>query len=81
MKLIILDTKVNSIMPAIYAKHHDKFIENYLSNFEEKSLTTDRLVMAKTKTNYCIPIYLNIKVIFYFFLGKNKIDNFSIFPL
>lgn len=56
-------------MPAIYAKHHDKFIENYLSNFEEKSLTSDRLVMAKTKTNYCIPIYLNIKVCFIIILN------------
>ena len=53
-------------MPTIYAKHHDKFIENYLSNFEEKALTSERLVMAKTKTNYVIPLYLNIKVKLFF---------------
>ena len=50
-------------MPSIYAKHHDKFIENYLSNFEEKNLQNERLVMAKTKTNYVIPVYLNVKVL------------------
>lgn len=55
-------------MPNIYAKHHDKFIESYLSNFEDKALVTERLVMAKTKTNYVIPIYLNIKVIFFFLI-------------
>ncbi len=60
---MFIDTKVNSIMPSIYAKHHDKFIENYVSNFEEKSLSNERMVMAKTKTNYVIPVYLNVKVL------------------
>ena len=64
-------------MPTIYAKHHDKFIENYLSNFEEKALTSERLVMAKTKTNYVIPLYLNIKV--KLLLSKGLLVIFMIF--
>lgn len=51
------------LMPPIISKHHDSFIENFLNNLETKNKISERLVMAKNKMNYLVPIYLQIKVL------------------
>lgn len=59
-------------MPPIYSKHHDSFIENFVNNLETKNKIVERLVMAKNKMNYLVPIYLQIKVLFYFYFFWKK---------
>lgn len=49
-------------MPNIYAKHHDKFVENFVNNLDSKSNISERLLMAKNKMNYLFPIFLTVKV-------------------
>lgn len=60
----IMNRKINVLMPNIYAKHHDSFIEAFLANFnpEIKNLTRDRVLFGKTRSNYIFPFYLIIKV-------------------
>ena len=50
-------------MPTMLAKHHDKFLERYLTNLESKNVVgKERSYIAKLKTNYITPILLTIKV-------------------
>lgn len=60
----IMNRKINVLMPNIYAKYHDTFIETFLANFnpEMKNLTRDRVLFGKTRSNYIFPFYLIIKV-------------------
>lgn len=49
-------------MPQIFSKNHDRFLESYISNYEEKALMSERMIVAKTKTNYVVPFFINIFV-------------------
>lgn len=51
------------LMPQLYAKHHDSLIESFVNNLELKNKIVERLVMAKNKMNYLVPVYLQVKVI------------------
>lgn len=60
----VLNRKINVLMPNIFAKNHDSFIENYLATFnpEMKNVTKDRVLFGKTRSNYIFPFFLSIKV-------------------
>jgi len=60
----LIGRKVNTLMPQVYAKYHDDFLENYLNNesaFNAKN--KERFVFGKNKSNYIFPVYLNIKAV------------------
>lgn len=63
-KTEILNRKINVLMPNIFAKNHDSFMERFLStyNHEIKNVTKDRILFGKTRSNYIFPFYLTIKV-------------------
>ena len=63
-KTEVLNRKINVLMPNIFSKNHDSFIEHYLAiyNNEIKNVTKDRILFGKTRSNYIFPFYLTIKV-------------------
>lgn len=64
-KTELTNRKLNVLMPQAYAKFHDAFIENYISNNENKSGLTskERMVFGKHKSNYIFPFYITIKAV------------------
>lgn len=51
-KIEMLGRNVKILMPAVYSKHHDSFIENYISSFEGRILGSQLHLPIKTKTGY-----------------------------
>lgn len=49
-------------MPTIYAKNHDAKVENFINNLDTRNKLPEFLVLAKTKTNYLLPIYISVRV-------------------
>jgi len=62
-KTELLNRKVNVLMPQVFAKYHDSFIENYLNTGESVMVgkNKEKLVFGKNKSNYIFPVYLSIK--------------------
>ncbi len=59
--LNIKDRRINMLMPEVYSKHHDTFLENYLNTLEPRILNKERLVVGKHKNNYVFPIYIYVR--------------------
>jgi hypothetical protein len=59
----LIGHSIKTILPEIYSKYHDSFIENYLNTLEPRIIGTDRMVPAKTKTNYIQMIILYLRYI------------------
>jgi PAS domain S-box-containing protein len=62
-KTELINRKVNVLMPQIYSKYHDSFVENYLNNNDNKLANTnkEKFVFGKNKSNYIFPVYLSLK--------------------
>jgi len=60
----LTNKKVNEIMPPLYAKYHDKFLDNYLNNKESKYFSRDRLLFGKNKSGFIFPVFIIIKVVY-----------------
>lgn len=58
----LINQKIQTIMPKLFGKYHDQFLENFLNNNEAKSYSKDRVVYGKTKSGYLIQVTLNIKM-------------------
>lgn len=52
----IANRNVKMIMPLMYARHHDNFLENYLSTLEPRLLNYERMLPAKTKLDYLVSV-------------------------
>lgn len=63
-KTEVLNRKINVLMPSIFSKYHDGFLEGFLAthNQEMKLITKDKILFGKSRSNYIFPFYLSIKV-------------------
>ncbi|KAL4432303.1 hypothetical protein ABPG74_011062 [Tetrahymena malaccensis] len=55
-KMEILNRNVKVLMPQMYSKFHDNFLETYLSTLEPRILNTERLLPGKNKLDYLVPL-------------------------
>ena len=64
-KTELLNRKVNMLMPQVYARSHDLFIEEYIANGDAKQQNSSRekFVLGKHKSNYIFPFYYSVKAI------------------
>jgi len=62
-KTELLNRKVNVLMPQVFSKYHDSFMENYLNTGESVMVgkNKEKMVFGKNKSNYIFPVYLSIK--------------------
>ena len=64
-KAELINRKVNVLMPQIYSKFHDQFIEHYINTNESRLTNTnkDRFVFGKNKSTYIFPVFIMVKAI------------------
>jgi len=79
-KTELLNRKVNVLMPQIYGKHHDSFLENYLNTGEGSLIgkNKERLVFGKNKSNYIFPIYISLRAVQSIIQGIQFIATFRV---
>jgi hypothetical protein len=79
-KTELLNRKVTVLMPGIYAKHHDSFLENYLNTGEASLIgkNKERLIFGKNKSNYIFPIYLSLRSVQSIIQGIQFIATFRV---
>ena len=55
--------RINSLMPDIYAKSHDKILQKCINNNEDIEARSDFLVLGKHKSGYLIPLFLKTRIL------------------
>jgi two-component system sensor kinase FixL len=60
-KTALINQKINVVMPTIYGKHHDKFLENYLNTNDLGYFVSEKTLIGKHKNGYIFPVYLKVK--------------------
>lgn len=60
-KMEILNRNISLLMPSLYGKHHDSFLESYLSTLEPRILNSERALPLKTKLGYIIPVIMLVR--------------------
>ena len=55
----LVNLKVNELMPPIFGHRHDEFLEMYLERGDFGWLKQERVVLARSKVGYLIPISLS----------------------
>lgn len=60
-KIEVLNKNISSILPIIYARYHDSFIERYLQTLEGKIVNQDRYLPAKAKNGYILQSVAHIR--------------------
>ncbi len=55
-KVEILNRNIKQLLPPVYSKHHDNFVENYLSTLEPRILGQERILPFKNKSDYLMPV-------------------------
>ena len=54
--------KVEMLMPELYAKHHEGFMQNAINNTEDiMQQAMEKFVLAKHKSGYLIPLHLQVR--------------------
>jgi PAS domain S-box-containing protein len=59
----LINRNVNVLLPQIFAKHWDQFLENFLSTGELKYMNKEKSIFGRYKNNYIFPVFMNIKPI------------------
>jgi hypothetical protein len=59
----ILGKNITNLMPTVYAKYHDVFLENYLQSLEQLVLNFEKEVPLINKLGYIIMIRLSVRYI------------------
>ena len=76
----LINRNVKILMPPIYSKNHDQFIETYNQTQEMKFIDKERFVFGKHKSYYIFPVFINVKPINngqnIQFAGTFRIDKF-----
>ena len=57
----ILNRNVKVLMPNLYSKYHDNFIESYLSTLEARILNLEKSIPGKNKLDYIVPLIAVVK--------------------
>lgn len=60
-KMELLNRNVKVLMPGVFAKYHDFFLENYLATLEPRILNQERILPAKNKHDYIFPVQIEIR--------------------
>ncbi|EGR34809.1 PAS domain S-box family protein, putative [Ichthyophthirius multifiliis] len=60
-KMEILNRNVKVLMPNMYSKYHDTFIESYLSSLESRILNIEKQFPGKNKLDYIVPLIAIIR--------------------
>jgi PAS domain S-box-containing protein len=76
----LINRNVKILMPPMYSKNHDTYIEQYNTTQEMKFIDKERFVFGKHKSYYVFPVFVNIKPInngqSVQFAGTFRIDKF-----
>ncbi|KAL4512706.1 hypothetical protein ABPG72_020543 [Tetrahymena utriculariae] len=59
----VLLKNISFLIPNIWQKHHNQFIDQFLATGQKKIIGQQRDLFIKSKQNYSLPIKLNIKTI------------------
>ncbi|CAD8052528.1 unnamed protein product [Paramecium sonneborni] len=59
----LLNKKVTQIMPNIFSRFHDRYIEKFMTLNVSNLFNVDRYIFVKQKHNYIIPSFLNIRML------------------
>ncbi|CAD8048146.1 unnamed protein product [Paramecium sonneborni] len=62
-KAELLNKKVSQIMPNVFAKFHDKYVEKFMTLNVSNLFNVDRYIFVKQKYNYILPSFLNIRML------------------
>lgn len=63
-KTDLLNRRVTILMPELYARYHDGFLESYLnSNSESRVINNTIYAHVKTKANYIFPSGLTVRLV------------------
>jgi hypothetical protein len=57
---------MNKILPKIYAKHHDKFIQNFIlksADFQSNYFGVEHKNFIQTKSGYLTQVMYNVKIL------------------
>ncbi|CAD8043447.1 unnamed protein product [Paramecium primaurelia] len=59
----LLNKKITLIMPNVFAKFHDRYIEKFMTLNVSSLFNVDRYIFVKQKHNYIMPSFLNIRML------------------
>ncbi|CAD8112156.1 unnamed protein product [Paramecium primaurelia] len=62
-KTELINRKINLLIPQIFAKFHDNYIEMFLQSNDQSKIAKERLVYIKLKSGYIMPCYICMKAI------------------
>ncbi|CAD8213536.1 unnamed protein product [Paramecium octaurelia] len=62
-KTELINRKINLLIPQVYAKFHDNYMEMFMQSNDQQKLMKERLVYIKLKSGYILPCYLYMKVL------------------
>ncbi|CAD8125808.1 unnamed protein product [Paramecium sonneborni] len=62
-KTELLNRKINLLIPQIYAKFHDNYLEMFLQSNDQQKISKERLIYVKLKSGYIMPCYLYMKAL------------------
>jgi hypothetical protein len=80
-KMEVLNRNVKLVMPLMYAKYHDFFLENYLSTLEPRILNTERMLPSKTKQDYVNPLQVEVRHVPSLIHGLQFVAQFKFFKV
>jgi len=59
----LINRNIKILMPPLYAKNHDQYIEHYIQTNEMRFINKERFIFGKHKSFYIFPCFANIKAI------------------
>lgn len=59
----LINRNIKIMMPPLYAKNHDQYIEHYIQTNEMRFINKERFIFGKHKSFYIFPCFTNIKAI------------------
>ncbi|EAS00488.2 transmembrane protein, putative (macronuclear) [Tetrahymena thermophila SB210] len=63
LKSQVLSKNVSILIPNIWQQYHNQFIDQYLASGQKKIIGQQRELFIKSRSDYSLPIKLNIKII------------------
>ncbi|CAK82690.1 unnamed protein product (macronuclear) [Paramecium tetraurelia] len=62
-KTELLNRRINMIIPTIYAKFHDQYIDGFFEKSDASKISKEKFVYLKLKSGYIQPCYLQLKML------------------
>ncbi|KAL4506973.1 hypothetical protein ABPG72_001394 [Tetrahymena utriculariae] len=77
-KMEILNRNVSALMPQMYARYHDQFLESYLATLEPRILNVERILSMKSKQGYISPLIVLVRHVPSLIHGLQFVSTFRI---